>query len=115
MGSDLYCFCFYSVEGSNYLVLVILSMGGLPPLGGFLGKLFLYFALMEARLDFTIFVRFIWFEKSRVLKLYYLKKKVFLNFLLRFFSVVLLLFGLIFSGILPVFTYLSLSCLFPFI
>jgi len=129
--SDLYCFCFYSVEGSNYLVLVILSMGGLPPLGGFLGKLFLYFALMEARLDFTIFfslilsiltiyyylsfVRFIWFEKSRVLKLYYLKKKVFLNFLLRFFSVVLLLFGLIFSGILPVFTYLSLSCLFPFI
>lgn len=52
--SDLYCFCLYNIESSKHLVLVILSMGGLPPLGGFIGKLFLYFSVIEARLDLTI-------------------------------------------------------------
>jgi NADH-quinone oxidoreductase subunit N len=52
--SDLYCFCFYDFESSQHLVLVILSMAGLPPLGGFIGKLLLYFSIMEARLDFVI-------------------------------------------------------------
>lgn len=52
--SDLYCFCFYNFENSQHIVLVLLSMAGLPPLGGFIGKLLLYFSIMEARLDFVI-------------------------------------------------------------
>jgi len=52
--SDLYCFCLYNFENSQHLILAILSMAGLPPLGGFIGKLFLYFAVMEARFDFVV-------------------------------------------------------------
>lgn len=52
--SDLYCYCFYNFKSSQHLVLTILSMAGLPPLGGFIGKLFLYFSIMEARLDVVI-------------------------------------------------------------
>lgn len=52
--SDIYCFCFYDLQSSRHLVLVILSMAGLPPLAGFIGKLLLYFSVMEARLDFVI-------------------------------------------------------------
>jgi len=52
--SDLYCFCFYNFKSSQHFVLVILSMAGLPPLAGFIGKLLLYFAVMESRLDYVI-------------------------------------------------------------
>ena len=125
--SDLYCFCFYNSEISKHLSLIVLSMGGLPPLGGFIGKLFLYFAVMEARLDLLIFfslfisiisvyyylsfVRYIWFEKYKVLKLYYFNKNIFLELLLRLNSLILVLFGIISSKIIANFTILALSCL----
>jgi NADH-quinone oxidoreductase subunit N len=54
--SDLYCFSSYNTESSKHLVLTIMSMAGLPPLGGFIGKLFLYFAVMEAKLDTALFI-----------------------------------------------------------
>jgi NADH-quinone oxidoreductase subunit N len=52
--SDLYGLSYYTNEASKHLALTILSMAGLPPLGGFIGKLFLYFAIIESRLDFIL-------------------------------------------------------------
>jgi NADH-quinone oxidoreductase subunit N len=129
--SDLYCFCLYNIESSEHLVLIILSMAGLPPLGGFVGKLFLYFSVMEARLDLTIlfslflsivsvyyylsFVRYLWFEKYKVLKLYYYKKEIILNLILRGVSFFLILFLVIFPKVLYLFIGLGLSCMCPLI
>ena len=42
--SDLYMFTSSNNQNSKYLVVTLMSMAGLPPLGGFVGKLFLYFA-----------------------------------------------------------------------
>ena len=53
--SDLYSFSIYNNDNSKYLIIAILSMAGLPPLAGFLGKLFLFFSAIQARLDITIF------------------------------------------------------------
>lgn len=52
--SDLQSLSLYNFEVSKHLVLTILSMAGLPPLAGFIGKLFLYLSAIEARLDATI-------------------------------------------------------------
>jgi len=52
--SDLYSLILYHGESTKHFVLVMLSMAGLPPLGGFLSKLFIYFATIEARLDITL-------------------------------------------------------------
>ena len=49
--SDLYSLATYNTENAKHLVVIFLSMAGLPPMGGFIGKLFLYFATFEARLD----------------------------------------------------------------
>jgi len=54
--SDLQSLSLYNTEAGKHLVLVVLSMAGLPPLGGFIGKLFLYFSAMESRLDSIIFI-----------------------------------------------------------
>ncbi len=129
--SDLYCYCFYNFKSSQHLVLTILSMAGLPPLGGFIGKLFLYFSIMEARLDVVIvfslvlsiisvyyylsFVRYIWFEKYKVLKLYYTQNERNIAFLLNVLSFFLLIFGLIFPYIFSFFFKLALSCGWPLI
>ena len=53
--SDLYGIFYYNNEIGKHLSLTIFSMAGLPPLGGFFGKLFLYYAVIEARLDFVLF------------------------------------------------------------
>lgn len=54
--SDLYYISKYNVASGKYLAFTILAMAGLPPLGGFVGKLFLYFAATEARLDLSILI-----------------------------------------------------------
>jgi len=49
--SDLYSFDFYNKKEITFLSIVLLSMAGIPPLGGFIGKLCLYFASFDAKLD----------------------------------------------------------------
>jgi len=53
--SDLQSLALCSLEASKHFVLVVMSMAGLPPLAGFIGKLFLYFSAIEARLDLAVF------------------------------------------------------------
>lgn len=87
--TDFYSFSAYNRSITKYLILVIFSMSGLPPLGGFFGKLLLYLAAMNADLDFVIcfsliigvvssyyylsFIRHICCEKSKIPKLYFFK------------------------------------------
>ena len=117
--------------GGKYLIIVILSMGGLPPTGGFFGKVLIYFAAMEARLDFIVFlslclsvistyyylslIQYLCFERRRVLKLFLYKRKVVLDSLLQILSMLLLFafVGLPYSFL--IITSLALSCLCPII
>jgi NADH-quinone oxidoreductase subunit N len=125
--SDLYGLSFYTNETGKHLAVTILSMAGLPPLGGFLGKLFLYFALIESHLDFMLivtliislistyyylnFARYLFFEKHLETKLYYFVKKSELTFFLRCFSFFLLTFAIFLPQYVDFFFKLSLSCM----
>jgi NADH:ubiquinone oxidoreductase subunit 2 (subunit N) len=109
--SDLYIFTLSNNQSSKYLVLTLMSMAGLPPLGGFVGKLFLYFATIEARLDFVLIIsltisvlstyyylniiKHILFEKCSNLKLYYYIKNINTKIILNFLAISLLLFFLL--------------------
>lgn len=53
--SELYCFSIYSPKFAKYLAVVLFSMAGIPPLGGFIGKLFIYVVAIEAKLDLVVF------------------------------------------------------------
>ena len=125
--SDLYHFSIYNNENSKFLVITILSMAGLPPLAGFFGKLFLYFSIIEARLDTVLiisliisilstyyylsFVRYILFEKIYNHKLYYFIKKSKFNIILNIFSIFLIIFVILLPTIFSIITSLSLSCI----
>jgi NADH-quinone oxidoreductase subunit N len=129
--SDLYSLSLYNKEIAQHLSLTILSMAGLPPLGGFVGKLFLYFAVIEAHLDFVLiisllislvstyyylnFVRYLFFEKRVEIKLYYYIKKTELIIFLRFFSILLVTFLIFLNVYIDFFLRLSFSCLWPFL
>jgi NADH-quinone oxidoreductase subunit N len=129
--SDLYHFSLYNNENSKFLIITILSMGGIPPLAGFFGKLFLYFSIIESRLDILLFVtliisiissyyylnfvRYILFEKYVNHKLFHFIQQGKFNSILKFFSAFLVLFGLILSNFFSILTSLSLSCAWPLI
>lgn len=129
--SDLYGLSNYTNETGKHLALTILSMGGLPPLGGFIGKLFIYFSVIEAHLDFVLilsllislistyyylnFVRYLFFEKHSEVKLYYYVKKSELTFLLRILSFILLTFAVFLPKYIDFFFKMSLSCAWPFL
>ena len=124
--SDLYGLSCYTNETGKHLALTILSMAGLPPLGGFIGKLFLYFAIIEAHLDFVLvislimslistyyylnFVRYLFFEKHLEVKLYYYVKRSELTFLVRSCSLFLLTFAIFLPTYIDFFFKLSFSC-----
>jgi NADH-quinone oxidoreductase subunit N len=124
--SDLYGLSCYTKEAGKHLALAILSMAGLPPLGGFMGKLFLYFSIIQAHLDFILlisllislistfyylnFLRYLFFEKHLELKLYYYVKTSNLNFLLRFCSFFLITFIIFLPLYIDFFFKLSFSC-----
>lgn len=52
--TDLYGLISYNVNISRILSLVSFAMAGLPPFGGFFGKLFIYFAVMSSELDLYV-------------------------------------------------------------
>ena len=124
--SDLYTLSFYTNEIGKHLALVILSMAGLPPLGGFIGKLFIYFAIIEGHLDFILlfsllislistyyylnFIRYLFFEKHLEVKLYYYIKTTEQLFLLRLCSFLLLTFSIFLPNYADFFLKLSFSC-----
>ena len=127
--SDLSSFLINNGEWSNYLILSIFSMAGLPPLGGFIGKFFLYFAGISANLDFAIilsliisvlsvyyylsFARYIFFEKYRIIKLFFYKKNNLNNILIRILSSLLLFFVFYFVKVILFINSISVSCLWP--
>jgi NADH-quinone oxidoreductase subunit N len=129
--SDLYGLHNSTKEGSKHLAITILSMAGLPPFGGFIGKLFIYFSVIEAGLDFILllsllislvstyyylnFIRYLFFEKHSEIKLYYCVKKTGLTLLLRSCSFILLTFAIFLPQYINFFFKLSLSCLWPFV
>jgi NADH-quinone oxidoreductase subunit N len=124
--SDLYHFSLYNNSNSKFLIVTVLSMGGIPPLAGFFGKLFLYFSIIESRLDILLFislvisiissyyylsfVRYILFEKYINHKLYYFIKQGKFNFILKIFSMFLILFIFLLPSIFSIVTSLSVSC-----
>jgi NADH-quinone oxidoreductase subunit N len=125
--SDLYSLSLYTKEIAQHLALTILSMAGLPPLGGFIGKLFLYFAIIEAHLNFILiisliislvsayyylnFVRYLFFEKRVEIKLYYYIKKIELIIFLRCFSLIIVTFLIYLNIYIDFFLKLSFSCI----
>ena len=48
--------CVYNKKIASYLSGFLLSMAGVPPLGGFLGKLFIYISAIDAGLELIVFV-----------------------------------------------------------
>lgn len=54
--SELYCFSIYSSKFAKYLTVVLFSMAGVPPLGGFVGKLLIYIVAIDAKLDPVVFL-----------------------------------------------------------
>lgn len=129
--SDLYGFNYYVDETSKYLSLSILSMAGLPPFGGFIGKLFVYFAIIESRFDSILIITLVmslistyyylniirhsFFEKHSESKLYFYIKKFELILLLRICSLILILFPIFLPKYIDFFLKMSFSCLYPFV
>jgi NADH-quinone oxidoreductase subunit N len=129
--SDLYHFSLYNNNNSKALIITLLSMGGIPPFAGFFGKLFLYFSIIESRLDSLLFIsllvsiissyyylnfiRYILFEKLINHKLYYFIKQSKFNLLLKIFSIFLILFMFLLPQIFSIIISLSLSCAWPLI
>lgn len=129
--SDLYGISSYSYETSIHFSITILSMAGLPPLGGFIGKLFIYFSAIEARLDFSLLftllisilstyyylncIRYIFFEKRGEYKLYYFINDKNLTVFLRCCSFFLVFFPVLLPVCLNFFIKLGFSCAYPFI
>jgi NADH-quinone oxidoreductase subunit N len=54
--SELYHMSVYNKKFANYLSGFLLSMAGVPPLGGFIGKLFIYISAIDAGLELLVFV-----------------------------------------------------------
>jgi NADH-quinone oxidoreductase subunit N len=54
--SELNYLSVYNREFANYLNVFLLSMAGVPPLGGFIGKLFIYISAIDAGLELVVFV-----------------------------------------------------------
>ena len=49
--SELNCLSVYNRKFANYLNVFLLSMARVPPLGGFIGKLFIYISAIDAGLE----------------------------------------------------------------
>jgi NADH-quinone oxidoreductase subunit N len=130
--SELYCFSIYSPKFAKYFAVVLFSMAGIPPMGGFVSKLLIYVVAIEAKLDFIVsfslilslvstyyylnFVHYLWFVKFNVLRLYFFRLTIGLTLWLDLTAIFLLFFIVILDLFVksPV-SYLALSCVWPFI
>lgn len=129
--SELYCFSLYSSKFAKCLAIVLFSMAGIPPLGGFISKLFVYIVAIDAKLDLIVFVslflsivstyyylnfiHYIWFVKFNVLRLYFFKSNFFLDLILEVIVIFLIFFVVVSPFFLQVATNFALSCTWPFI
>jgi NADH-quinone oxidoreductase subunit N len=125
--SELYCFSLYSPKFAKYLVVVLFSMAGIPPLGGFIGKLFIYIVAINSKLDLVVlfslflsvvstyyylnFIHYLWFVKFNVLRLYFFQVSVLLSGFLDLMIFFLIFFIGFFPSILNVAMGLVLSCI----
>jgi NADH-quinone oxidoreductase subunit N len=114
---------------AKYLAVILFSMAGIPPLGGFICKLLVYIVAIEAKLDMVVFfslilsivstyyylnfIHYIWMVKFNVLRLYYFKSDLVLDFFLNLIIFFLFFFIIISPLVLQLATTLALSCLWP--
>lgn len=119
--SELYCFAIYSPKIAKYLAVVLFSMAGIPPLGGFIAKLCIYVVAIDARLDLAVFfslllsiistyyylnfIHYLWFVKFNILRLYFFR----LDFLLSAFLDLMIFFLIFFIGFFPMVLNISIN------
>lgn len=127
---ELYIFSTFNSKYATYLSVVLLSMAGVPPLGGFLGKLLIYICLLESRLEWTVlfvlflniissfyylnFIHYLWFVKYNKLRLFFFNTSFFFDFILCVALLFLIGFLLIFPNFFILSLNLTVSCLWPF-
>lgn len=128
--SDLYYMPKYNSQNSKYMTLTLLSMGGLPPLGGFISKLLVYAVALEAHLEEAVFfcmlinvistyyylniVRHIWFEKGEKIRLYFSKTNSILKGILSVCSVGVVGIIIVIPTAISISTELAAQCMLPF-
>jgi len=129
--SQLYCLSVTSKAASCHLYIVLFSMAGVPPLGGFIGKLFIYISAIDSGLDIAVifslllsivstyyylnFIHYMGFVKYNVRRLFFVKLTESLHFLLVCISLILIYVVFLLPYILPSVTFLAFSCIWPFI
>ena len=128
--SELNYLSVYNREFANYLNVFLLSMAGVPPLGGFIGKLFIYISAIDAGLELVVFVslllslvstyyylnviQYIWFIRVYGFKPYYFNLSVLSKFLLKLTVAILSYFIVLVPFFFPFVTFLACSCIWPF-
>ena len=125
--SDFYALESYSTKNLQYLIVTIFSMAGLPPLGGFIGKLLLYIVAIDSRLDFVVFfslvlsiistfyyinfVHYLWFIKLDLPRLFFFNSNNFINSIVLFLVICLVIFVLLLPFCYSAFYSLAFSCI----
>jgi len=124
---ELYYISVYNKKFANYFSVFLLSMAGVPPLGGFIGKLFIYISAIDAGLELAVFVslvlslvstyyyltviQFVWFMRYSIAKLYYFKLSILSRFLSKLIVAVLTYFIILVPLISPFVTFLACACI----
>jgi NADH-quinone oxidoreductase subunit N len=127
--SDLYSMTVDNSRIAKHIVIILLSMAGLPPFGGFVGKSIIYFAVIESRLEWLVFtcmalgvlttyyylsfIRHIFFEKIRFSKAYIYKTSVGINIIVNTMSFFIIFFIIILPNFYYATTLLAINCMFP--
>jgi NADH-quinone oxidoreductase subunit N len=109
---DLYSLSTFSANNAKSFIVVVFSMIGIPPLGGFWGKLFLYFSALDASISFAVLyslvvslissyyylnlLRYIFFEKKLKIRYLFIRFVSFLTYSILILSNAFLIFFLFF-------------------
>ena len=128
--SDFYTLESYSTKNLQYLIVAMFSMAGLPPLGGFVGKLLLYIVAIDSRLDFVVFfslflsiistyyyinfIHYLWFIKLNLVRLFFFNYDKLINSLLLSLVICLLFFVILLPFCYTIFYSLAFSCVWCF-